>query len=197
MAMIDMQPQELQLALQGLAAKDDDAFSKIYVHYRNQLCRFSRNLTRDDATAHDVAQLVFYDLWVKQINFMGQSKFSSYLCRIAINKAADLERKSSVKPIHVGVDDPGEYPDSADESRTSNPELALEDRQTDASYRRCLDKLPSNQKVVMAFYSQQMTETEIAQVVECAVGTVKSRLSTARASMRKCLDPWRREVQRA
>jgi RNA polymerase sigma-70 factor (ECF subfamily) len=197
MALREMDPQELQHALQGLALGDEAAYTGIYEHYWHQIYHFSRTLTRDDATAQDVAQQVFYDLLVKQINFLGQSKFSSYLCRIAINKAADLGRKSSDRPNHVNIDDPGEYPDTADESRTSNPELAMEDRQTDASYRRCLDKLPSHQKVVLACYSQQMTETEIAKVIECAIGTVKSRLSTARASMRKCLEPWRREVQRA
>lgn len=200
MAMIDMQPQELQLALQGLAAKDGDAFSKIYLHYRDQIYRFSRTLMRDDATAEDVAGDVFYDLLRKPINFNNRSKFSSYLCTIARNKAVDLirKKKNADKYPPENIDDEPEYPDIPDESRSSNPELALEDLQDDAQFRKCLDRLPDVQKEAIAMrYDEELTETEIAREVECAIGTVKSRLSTARASLQKCLGRWHREVLRA
>jgi DNA-directed RNA polymerase specialized sigma24 family protein len=74
----------------------------------------------------------------------------------------------------------------------------MEDRQTDASYRKCLDKLPDVQKIVLAMdCALDMTETEIAIEVGCAIGTVKSRLSAARASMQRCLELWRQEVHSA
>ena len=200
MAMNDMQPQELQLALKGLAAKEDDAYIKIYNHYRGQIYHFSRTLVRDDATAEDLAEEVIFDLLRKSFSFNSQSKFSTYLCQIARNKAVDLirKKKSSEKYLHVNINDESEYEEIPDESRSSNPELAMEDRQTDASYRKCLDKLPDVQKIVLAMdCAMDMTETEIAIEVGCAIGTVKSRLSAARASMQRCLELWRQEVHSA
>jgi RNA polymerase sigma-70 factor (ECF subfamily) len=200
MAMIDMQPQELQLALQGLAAGDRFALLKIFLHYRGQIYRFSRIRLRSDADAEEVTQEVFLDLHYKPISFNSQSKFSSYLCGMARNKAVDLIRKKSNadKYPHVDIDDESEYVEIPDESRSSNPELSMEDRQTDARYRKCLDKLPDAQKSVFTMdYVEELTETEIANVVGCAIGTVKSRLSAARASMQKCLGPWRQEVRSA
>ena len=200
MAMNDMEPQELQLALQGVAAQDRDAYSKIYSHYWDQIYRFSRNQFPDSATAEDVAEDVFFDLLCKPIGFNNQAKFSSYLCKIARNKVVDLirKKKSADKYPQVNIDDEAECPDIPDDSRSSNPEHALEDRQDDAQFRKCLDKLPDAQKEAISMRCYELlTEAEIASEVGCAIGTVKSRLSTARASLKKCLEPWRREVVRA
>jgi RNA polymerase sigma-70 factor (ECF subfamily) len=198
MAMIDMNPSELQLALKGLAAKDKAAYRILYRHYHAQIYRFTRNRVGDDHAAHDVTQDVFVDLFRKQIDFQGRAKFSTYLCSMAKNKAVDMLRKNSVQFTHVELEVEGEHMDIPDESPSSNPELTFEKRQSDARLRRCRDRLPDAQRETVGLrYDDGLTETEVAAQMNCAVGTVKSRLSTARASLKKCLESLHQEVRRA
>jgi RNA polymerase sigma-70 factor (ECF subfamily) len=163
MAMIDMPPQDLQLTLQGVIAGNADAQNKLCRFYRAQIFRYPRTLFSNDEDADEVTQDALVALLENPVGFLGHSKLSTYLCAIAKNKAADLWRRSSAKRVYTDIDGDDESLNIPDESRSSNPELAVGDALTEARYRKCLEKLPFEQREVFGMsYELHIKQVEIA-----------------------------------
>ena len=175
-----------QLARRFRDDRDSKAFDDLVRRYQTSVFRIvSATLGPDNnADVDDCVQEVFIDVFYKIGNFRFQSRFSTWLYRVARNKAIDVLRKPRFRLPHVDSERLNEHADSA---------AALEEQRTfDASEQRVRDAVSSlgarQRSVVYLFYWMQVPIAEIAQLMAMKSGTVKSELHRARAYLAKKVD---------
>lgn len=186
--MTDLPPDELADLLNRIGKGDDKAVTRLYRHYHGFVYAYLRHRMADEEAAEEAAHDVFMAVCRRPQSFGGNSKFSTWLCGIANNKAADWGRKRSrnvpVAEIEDEVLQAIADPDADFVAR-------LEGAQSDRAVRDCIDALPDahREAVFWAYYEEADMET-IAEHQGCPVGTVKSRLSNARKKLMDCLSRW-------
>jgi len=139
---------------------------------------------RDAAAAvdlEDLAQEVFVQAWRALARFRGDARFSTWLYRIATNRA--LKEWKRQKQHSARIQDTPNDDDSRGSLseiaglQTDCPEFALEVRMRDSALRGAIDSLPEKQRVVILLhYFEDYSCEDIAKILECSVGTVWSRL---------------------
>jgi RNA polymerase sigma factor (sigma-70 family) len=198
MAIKDLDPENLQQALLGMSQKSEEAFKLFFLHYQTQLYPFIRNLVRDDDLANSVVSDVLLYVCRNPEAFEHRSKFSTWLCSIARNKAIDALRANTHSPQRGAV--PLDEPEALalpDPAPWSNVLVQLDRLQTQQQLQRCMNALPPQQlEVASLAMLEEWTETEVANELGCPVGTVKSRLFAARKALQKCLNGWYQEMKR-
>ena len=198
MAIKDLDPETLQQLMLGVSLKDEKAFKTFFLHYRFQLFPFVRGIVHDN----DVADQVVSDTLLFALQnldvFEGRSQFGTWLGGIARHKALDASRakKRREKVVAALLDEPEEM-SAANDTPWLDVLAEVEASQTMRQFQRCLDALPLHQRDVAALTMVAgMTETEVAAELNCAVGTVKSRLYAARTPLQNCLRTWYEEMKR-
>ena len=157
---------------------EDQAIEALYRRHCGRVYTVVRRLTADDAQAEDVAQ----EAWLRVIralpSFRGQSLFSTWLHRIAINCALYRRRREHREDETLEL--PVGLPDHAS---AGEPLLRLR-------LQRALDRLPEGMRRVLVLHDVEgYTHEEIAEILGVAPGTCKSQLFKARAKMRSLLRP--------
>ena len=186
--MTDLPPEKIAELLNRIGKGDDKAVTTLYRHYHGFVYAYLRHRMADEDAAEEAAHDVFMAVYRRPQSFAGNAKFSTWLCGIANNKAADWgrKRKRTIQVAEIedevlqGIADP----DSDFVGR-------LEDAQDKQAVRQCIDALPDTHReaVFWAYYEDADMET-IAEHQGCPVGTVKSRLSNARKKLVDCLSRW-------
>ena len=128
----------------------------------------------DSALADDLAQDTLVRAYVASGNFLGLSKFSTWLYRIAYNCFVDYCRK--IKPEKTGVEEAASLPaDDASDSAFRYQQLY-----------QALEKLPEKEKAAIAlFYFEELSIKEISAILNIPQGTVKYHLSTGRQHLKQ------------
>lgn len=168
---------------------DLDAFEQLVEKYRQKVWRLAIRLLRDEEEALDLSQEVFVRAYQSLRNFRGQSAFYTWLFRITMNLATDRQRQRASRQRAFGSE---EVPEEEwtrtlpDPSRRPDDEAArVEERE---KIRRALDALPLHHRtIIMLSDIEGLTYREIAEVLQCPIGTVMSRLHNARKQLRGLL----------
>lgn len=170
-----------EILLVEIAKGNEEAMRQFFVAYSNDVYRYVMSRCSDELIASDILNIVMMTVWNGTSTFEGRSKISTWLIGIARFKLIDHYRKES-KHSHDEINDDmsGSYEDS---------DNSLEQKEQSTILRTCVDKLVEIQKEIvhLTFYSD-MNYHEIAKVIECPVGTVKSRMYHARESMKQCIE---------
>ncbi len=172
---------------------DQTAFAELVKAYEKLVFRTIKSKVRDEEDALDLSQEVFIKLWRSLPNWRGDCKFSTYVYKICVNASLDFLRANAerthetlyLKPDEDGEERPLEL---ADESISHSPEARLEQNETAAMVRAAIDRLSPEQREAITLrdldgYSYE----EIAEMLGIGIGTVKSRISRARTSLREIL----------
>ncbi len=164
--------------IERMQAGDHKAVDEIFARYKSPLYAFIIRVIRDTDTAEDVFQETFIKM-VRYIgNFKGKSKFSTWLFQIAMNQCRDTLRKGKNKTF-VPVDD---YENMLSIEPDADPYRLMKSRRV----KKIVDSLPDKMReAVVLRYFHDMSEQEIAAIVGCPEGTVKSRLFRATGIIRK------------
>ena len=134
----------------------------------------------------DIAQEVFITVYKNLNKFRFESQFTTWLYRITINKCKDYLRKVKIRRIFTPIDEQ-HYNYSYD----SSPEI----KDTAEVVRKAIAKLPEKLKVPLMLKDLEgMSYQEIADTVDCEIGTVKSRIFRAREGLKNILKPLEREL---
>jgi RNA polymerase sigma-70 factor, ECF subfamily len=184
------EPDESEL-IRRCQAGDVAAFEPLVEKYRARVWRLAYQVLRDREEALDCAQEAFVRAFQSLARFRGQSAFYTWLFRITLNVATDRHRSRGARARAFGAErvteeewartaaDPGGRPDDA--------ALAAERRER---IQRALDALPVNARtIIMLSDIEGLSYREIAQVLDCPIGTVMSRLHNARRRLRAILGP--------
>lgn len=166
------------------AAGDVEAFERIYGRYHNVVYGLCLRMTRNVSQAEDLAQDVFIQLFRKLKTFRGESAFSTWLHRLAVNQVLMHFRKPIVRTEQTTED--GATPIRIT-SGTENPrKMAVLDR---LSLEEAIDQLPPGYRLVFILHDVEgYQHEEIAQMLGCAIGTSKSQLHKARLKLRSFIN---------
>jgi RNA polymerase sigma-70 factor (ECF subfamily) len=172
-------------------AGDAAAFEPLVEKYRQRVWRLAYQVLHDREEAWDVAQEAFVRAFHSLPSFRGQSAFYTWLFRITVNVATDRHRQRGAQARAFGPErvteeewtrtapDPGRGPDQ-EAARAEQRERI----------RRALDALPPRARtIIMLSDVEGLSYREIAEVLNCPIGTVMSRLHNARKRLKGLLGP--------
>lgn len=172
---------------------DLDAFNRLVLEYQSAVYNLAYRIMGDGDSAADAAQEAFLSAF-KNIRRYRGGLFKGWLMRIVTNACYDELRRRKRRPsaslealaiVETGPDADGE---AQLVSEAHSPETRAERSELARAIQRCLDDLPDDQRLAVVMCDVQgMDYAEIAQAMQSALGTVKSRIARARAKLRHCL----------
>jgi RNA polymerase sigma-70 factor (ECF subfamily) len=178
-----------ELALIRAARRGDlDAFNQLVVAYQTRVYNLAYRLMGETHIAADATQDAFIRAW-HELHTFKEGSFAAWLLRIATNLCYDELRRLKRRP-QTSLDTPeGEI---RFVSPIENPEQAAQRSELNRAIQGCLDALPDDQRAVAVLSDVQGYDYQaMADVTGVPIGTVRSRLSRARARLRDCLAAWR------
>lgn len=183
---------DLQL-VERVQAGDREAFSLLVSKYQRRLLRLVSRFVRDAAEAEDVTQEAFVKAYRALPNFRGESAFYTWLYRIGVNTAknwlvANGRRMPTVTDV---TDEDGEVIEDGGLLRDDEtPEQVLLSKQIGATVNAAMDGLPEDLRTAISLREiEGLSYEEIAQVMDCPIGTVRSRIFRARDAIAAKLRP--------
>lgn len=161
---------------------DQDAFARLVEAYQGPVYRLILRMGLPAAGAEEAAQEAFLAAWRGLPQFRGAAQFSTWLYRLAANAAVDWLRREK---RHAGAEDI-EAADRPDDS--PSPQEQVEQRERRDAIRASLLTLPPDyREILLLRYMQELSYEEIAAALHLPEGTVKSRISRAKAQLRASL----------
>lgn len=171
---------------------DMDAFSVLIRRHQERAFVLAWRLTGHREDARDLAQEAFVRAWTGLAEFRNESRFGTWLHRILVNLARNRHRdagrkgRDRVVPLAVLRDADGHAPESA--ATAASPREAAIGHELEAALAACLEGLPEQFREAFVLRVQGgMDYAGIAGVLDCPLGTVKSRISEARRRLARCL----------
>ncbi len=162
---------------------DQAAFDMLFARYQVKILNLISRYVRDPEEVRDVAQEAFIKAYRALPRFRGDSAFYTWLYRIAINTAKNYLVARSRRPPSSDVDvEDADYREDADMLRESeDPESAMSRDQLQATIHQALSDLPDDLRSALTLREfDGLSYEQIADILECPVGTVRSRIFRAR-----------------
>ena len=171
---------------------DKVAFDALVTKYQFKVVNLVTRFVKDVDEAQDVAQEAFIKAYRGLANFRGDSAFYTWLYRIAINSAKNyIVSQSRKSPTYaVDIDDAEHMETAAALKEIGTPEGKLLTSEIENTVYKAIKELPEDLKTAITLRELEgMTYEEIANVMECPIGTVRSRIFRARETIDKHLKP--------
>ena len=171
-------------------ANDDAAFSEVVARYKIKIYNYIYRMTGSSEDAEDLTQEVFIRMYQSIDSFRGQSSLNTWLFRIAGNLCIDRFRRAKNRTPAYSLDEPAGEDAPAHEvpDHTYEPHRLLENVEMAEQIQQALSRLPEKLRATLLLHDiEGLPYEEIAQVVGCPLGTVKSRLFNARMQLRQQL----------
>ncbi len=172
---------------------DKHAFELLVSKYQRKLLRLLSRFIRDAGEVEDVAQEAFIKAYRALPTFRGESAFYTWLYRIGINTAKNhLVAAGRRAPTTTEYDaEEAEGFDNAEQLRDINtPESLLISKQTAETVNTAMDRLPEELRTaIMLREIEGLSYEEISSIMNCPIGTVRSRIFRARDFIAKKLQP--------
>lgn len=173
--------------IQAFNDGDQNAFNKLVAMHKDKVRNLVYLTLGDTEFVDDISQDVFISIFHKLNDFRFESKFTTWLYRITVNKCRDYLRKKRVRSIFVPIKDTDNEPSISGHSENMDiPRIV----------RKGIEKLPDKLKVPLILRDiDGLSYKEIADNLDCEVGTVKSRIFRARESLKFILEPYQKELE--
>lgn len=173
---------------------DVDAYETLVANYQGIAFRVAYLITRDEGEAQDAAQDAFVRAYYALDSFRSGSSFKPWLLRIVSNQARN-RRRSAGRRFDLATRVGGSRPSG---DAAPSPEATALAGESRAELLDALEHLREEERLAVIYrYFLDLSEAEMAQVMNCRPGTVKSRLSRALANLRQHLDAHQPEEVRA
>ncbi len=182
-----------QLLVERIQRGDKEAFGLLVSKYQRKLHRLLSRLIRDPAEVEDVAQETFIKAYRALGSFRGDSAFYTWLYRIGVNTAKNyLVSTGRRAPTSTDFDSSeAETFEDAEQLRDNNtPERLLMTREIGQTVETAMAALPEELRTaIMLREIEGMSYEEIANIMDCPIGTVRSRIFRAREAISEKLRP--------
>jgi len=183
-------PTDLML-VERTVAGDQRAFELLVIKYQRRIERLIGRMVRDQDLVQDIAQETFIRAYRALAQFRGDAQFYTWLYRIAVNTAkkalVDLKRDPIVSEsaLRGGGDDDDETSSMENELTTAEtPETELAAKEIAATVNSAMEALPEELRQAVTLREiEGLSYEEIAEVMNCPIGTVRSRIFRAREAI--------------
>jgi RNA polymerase sigma-70 factor (ECF subfamily) len=165
-------------------------FAEQLLGQADTLYNFARYLCRDDALAEDLMQDTFARALDAQAQFVPGSNLKAWLFRILRNAHVDGRRRARRSPVALSPNDDEREPATQEVWLRGDIEIDRLRSLVARDIESALSRLSDDARTVILLDLEGCTETEIANVMDVAIGTVKSRLARARAVLREQLQEY-------
>jgi RNA polymerase sigma-70 factor (ECF subfamily) len=182
--------------IQRCQANDSAAFNEIVTRYKNKVYNYVSRMVGPGPDAEDLTQDTFVRAYTNLNSFQSRASLNTWLYRIATNLCIDFTRKNrKAKALTTSL----RQEDAEEETDTErdvpderfNPQAVYMNKELGVHLDRALAALPEKLRTVVLLHDiEGLAYEEIAGIVDCPLGTVKSRLFNARASLREKLAPY-------
>jgi RNA polymerase sigma-70 factor (ECF subfamily) len=181
-----------QELVRRVQAGDQTAFNLLVLKYQHRVLKLVGRFVNDAAEAEDVAQEAFLKAYRALASFRGDSAFYTWLYRIAINTAKNALVSQRRRPVDFDLDlqDPDQYDRQAKLKEADTPEGVLLTDEIRAVVEEAMEQLPEDLRTAIVLRELEgLSYEEIAEAMDCPVGTVRSRIFRAREAIDKKLKP--------
>ena len=182
--------------VQRAQSGDEQAFATLFQNHKKRVYSVCLLMTKDVADAEDLTQEAFLQVFRSVGSFRGDSAFSTWLYRVAVNTVLMKLRRRKAPPI-LSLDEPvsSDSPSLRRDVGKADPSLfGAIDR---IALRRAMQELPEGCRKIFALHEVEgYQHHEIAKMLDCSVGNSKSQLHKAKMKMRDLLFPKRRLLRR-
>lgn len=183
--------QEEKILVDALKSGDRDSFAHMVTRYRESVIRICRGYVGSHEDAEDLAQEVFVEVYRSISKFRGDSQFTTWLYRMAVNKSLNYLRYHKKRfRIYKSAESASEetlmnFPDDA---RTDIGVIESDHRK---ALREALDKLPESQRTAFILNKyEELSYNEVAAVMETTLSTIESLIFRARQNLQKYLSDY-------
>jgi RNA polymerase sigma-70 factor (ECF subfamily) len=177
---------------------DRGAFDELVTKHYQRVCNILLHTIGASPNIEDLAQEVFIKAYYALRRYRGDSALSTWLYRIAVNVALDELRREKRRRIftftQAGEHELTEESVAGFAAGGDRADVVLEQNELYETLQAALKKIPKKHRVVFTLREiEGFSYAEIAEMVSCSIGTVKSRLFHARLKLRHYLEPYLRE----
>ncbi|KEA65580.1 RNA polymerase sigma factor RpoE [Marinobacterium lacunae] len=181
-----------QKLVKRVQAGDKRAFDLLVKQYQHKIIGLVGRYVYDHGEALDVAQEAFIKAYRALPNFRGESAFYTWLYRIAINTAKNYLVARSRRPPDTDVDvaDAHYIEGDSELKDIETPENSLYRDELERVVKQTLDQLPEDLRVALTLREfEGMSYEDIASIMDCPIGTVRSRIFRAREAIDREIKP--------
>jgi len=187
-----MSEREIDQAVVRVQQGDKKAFDLLVLKYQLRLSKLVSRFLRNQSDVPDVVQEAFIKAYRALPNFRGESAFYTWLYRIAINTAKNhLVAQSRKNPANsIDVQDAEDYGASEWLKEYASPEREALASELEATIHQAMGDLPSDLREAVTLREiEGLSYEDIAAVMDCPIGTVRSRIFRAREAIDRKLKP--------
>ena len=182
-----------QLLVERAQRGDKHAFELLVAKYQRKLVRLISRIVRDPAEVEDVAQEAFIKAYRALPQFRGESAFYTWLYRIGVNSAKNFlvaQGRRAPTSTEKDAEEAETFEDAGQLRDINTPESILMSRQIAVTVNAAMDKLPEELRTAITLREVEgMSYDEIAELMNCPIGTVRSRIFRAREAIATDLRP--------
>ena len=173
---------------------DKQAFDLLVIKYQRRLARLLSQFIRDAAEVDDVTQETFIKAYRALPSFRGESAFYTWLYRIGINTAKNFlvtqGRRAPTTSIGFDNEDAENFEEGSQLREMNTPESELMSKQIAQTVNQTLQELPEELRMAITLREiEGLSYEEIASIMNCPIGTVRSRIFRAREAIAEKLRP--------
>lgn len=192
-----MQDNELILIKKSIRG-DVDAFEELIKDYKKMAYNIALRVLRSKEDAEDISQEALVKVFKNIGSFNMKSTFKVWLYRIVMNTCLDFKRKKNI--ITYSIDKPLENDESEImqeiPDNSNNPDIVIQNKLESQMLYECIDMLDDDFRTVIVLRDVQgLSYRDIASILSCNEGTVKSRLNRARKKLREIITKKLQEIE--
>ena len=181
-----------QALVERVQRGDKAAFDILVRKYQHKVVKLISRYVKDQSEVYDVAQEAFIKAYRALSNFRGDSAFYTWMYRIAINTAKNylVAQGRRLPNVDIEASDAEQYEGESALKEYATPESILRRDEIQETVFRTIENLPDDLRTaIMLREIEGLSYEEIAEAMDCPVGTVRSRIFRAREAIDKTLRP--------
>ena len=176
------------LLVESLQHGKAGALAELVHKYQRRIYRIAMQITRNHEDASDVTQETFLKVYESIYSLRRKAAFETWVYRIAVNKATNLVKRRNRRcesPLSAVCENDVHFDSGRNSNLINVPHLYVEKQELQKTVTQAVNSLSLKHRTVVVLYEfEGLTHVEIASILGCSEGTVRSRLHYARKQLR-------------